>query len=193
MRAPFFISLTLVEWGKILGQERRSPLAHRQGMTRFLAREWGRVTACPLPGSPRYGRPMASLSAFKPVLDLVVIDCPDALVLSRFYSELLGWPFEDGASSDWVTLVPPESGVSSENPNGRTSLAFQRIEDWVTPTWPGGSHPQQFHLDFAVGDIEAAERAVLALGARRHDHQPSEDGGFRVYVDPAGHPFCLIR
>lgn len=48
------------------------------------------------------------------------------------------------------------------------------------------------HLDLAVPDIEEAEPAVLAAGARVHAHQPSQDGGFRVYLDPAGHPFCLI-
>jgi hypothetical protein len=34
---------------------------------------------------------------------------------------------------------------------------------------------------------------VLALGATRHDVQPGEPSGdgFRVYLDPAGHPFCL--
>ena len=51
--------------------------------------------------------------------------------------------------------------VSSDDP-----LAFQRIDDWVAPTWPGGAHPQQFHLDFSVGDIDAAEPQVLAIGAR---------------------------
>ena len=136
---------------------------------------------------------MTNFPAHPPVLGLIVLDCPDALVLGRFYAELLGWPLEEGATRDWVTLAPPEGGVSPENPRGRPSLAFQRIEDWVTPTWPGGSHPQQFHLDFAVGDIDAAEPGALALGARLHDHQPSQDGGFRVYVDPAGHPFCLVR
>jgi hypothetical protein len=137
---------------------------------------------------------MTKAMAGKPVLDLIILDCPDALELATFYGELLGWSMEDGADRDWATLEPPEGGVSPENPNGRPALAFQRIDDWVAPTWPGGSHPQQFHLDFSVGgDIDAAEPAVLALGAQRHDHQPSEDGGFRVYLDPAGHPFCLIR
>jgi hypothetical protein len=39
----------------------------------------------------------------------------------------------------------------------------------------------------------AAEPAVLALCARRHEAQPGEDddGRFRVYLDPVGHPFCL--
>ena len=136
---------------------------------------------------------MTDATAHKPVLDLVILDCPDALELGRFYSELLGWPMEDGADRDWVNLTPPGGGVSPDNPDGRATLAFQRIDDWVAPTWPGGAHPQQLHLDFSVGDIDAAEPGVLALGARRHEHQPSQDGGFRVYLDPAGHPFCFIR
>ena len=136
---------------------------------------------------------MTTAPVRKPVLDLVILDCPDALELGRFYAELLGWTLEDGSDRDWTTLVPPGGGVSPDNPDGRATLAFQRIDDWVAPTWPGGAHPQQFHLDFSVGDIDTAEPSVLALGAQRHDHQPSENGGFRVYTDPAGHPFCLIR
>jgi predicted enzyme related to lactoylglutathione lyase len=128
-----------------------------------------------------------------PKLDLVILDCPDALELAGFYSRLLDWPLEDGSDAAFATLVPPGGGVTPDNPDGRATLAFQRIEDWVAPTWPGGVHPQQFHLDFSVGDVDAAEPRVLALGARRHAHQPSKDGGFRVYVDPVGHPFCLIR
>ncbi|KNX36805.1 VOC family protein [Luteipulveratus halotolerans] len=129
----------------------------------------------------------------RPKLDLIVIDCPDALELAGFYGEVLGWQLEDGADRDWATLQPPGGGIGPDNPDGHTAVAFQRIEDWVEPTWPGGGHPQQMHLDLAVGDIEAAEPAVLAAGARVHEHQPSKDGGFRVYLDPAGHPFCLIR
>ena len=129
----------------------------------------------------------------RPVLDLVVLDCPDALELARFYGEVLGWDLEEGSDAEWATLEPPGGGVSPQRPDGRATLAFQRIEDWVAPTWPGGSHPQQFHLDLAVPEIADAEPAVLAAGARVHEHQPSEDGGFKVYVDPAGHPFCLCR
>ena len=46
-------------------------------------------------------------------------------------------------------------------------------------------------IDRVVPVISEAEPAVLAAGARVHEHQPSEDGGFKVYLDPAGHPFCL--
>jgi hypothetical protein len=31
---------------------------------------------------------------------------------------------------------------------------------------------------------------VLALGAEKAEFQPHP--GFRVYLDPAGHPFCLV-
>ena len=48
-------------------------------------------------------------------------------------------------------------------------------------------------LDLAVEDIAEAEPAVLALGGRVADEQPSDNGGFKVYLDPAGHPFCLCR
>ncbi len=129
----------------------------------------------------------------RPLLDLVVLDCPDALLLGRFYAEVLGWEVEQGADRDWTTLVPPGGGISPTRRDGRTTLAFQRIDDWVPPTWPGGSHPQQVHLDLSVEDIDSAEPAVLAAGARVHEHQPSESGGFRVYLDPVGHPFCLVR
>lgn len=129
----------------------------------------------------------------KPKLDLVVIDCPNALELAQFYAEVLGWSLEEGADQDWANLAHPDGGISPAKPDGRTTLAFQRIPDFAAVTWPGGEHPQQFHLDLACEDIEAAEPAVLAAGATRHEHQPSDDGNFVVYLDPAGHPFCLIR
>jgi predicted enzyme related to lactoylglutathione lyase len=128
----------------------------------------------------------------RPQLDLVVLDCPDAMALAAFYGTVLGWELETGSDPDWATLVPPGGGLTPDNPDGRTTLAFQRIDDYTAPTWPGGSHPQQFHLDLWAGDIDAHEPAVLAAGATRHEHQPSGNGGFRVYVDPAGHPFCLV-
>ena len=156
------------------------------------------------PGPPKSGGPLSVVAptlvsmsedsahpSVRPILDLVVLDCPDALELARFYGEVLGWSLESDSDSEWATLEPPGGGVSPERPDGRTTLAFQRIEDWVAPTWPGGSHPQQFHLDFSVPVISEAEPAVLAAGATVHEHQPSESGSFKVYLDPAGHPFCL--
>jgi catechol 2,3-dioxygenase-like lactoylglutathione lyase family enzyme len=112
-------------------------------------------------------------------LDSVVLDCPEPRALADFYCELLGMHLikDEG---DWVTLR-----TDSDAP----SLAFQRATDFQPPQWPDPARPQQFHFDVRVNDIELAERRVLALGARR---LPGDGPDFRVYADPAGHPFCLV-
>jgi hypothetical protein len=68
-----------------------------------------------------------------------------------------------------------------------------QADDFAPPTWPTGERPQQFHLDVTVDDVDAVEPRVLALGATKHAVQPGEVAGdtFRVYLDPAGHPFCF--
>jgi predicted enzyme related to lactoylglutathione lyase len=134
---------------------------------------------------------MTDTSMVTPFLDLVVLDCPDARALAAFYSTILGWPVEDDSSDDWVTLRPPGADSGQGGASRPIGLAFQQVEGHQAPTWPEGPRPQQFHLDFDVPDIEQAEPAVLAAGATVHEHQPSETGSFRVYLDPAGHPFCL--
>lgn len=106
----------------------------------------------------------------------VVIDCPDPVVLARFYAAVLGWDVEE--NEDWVDV----RGAGQ-------CLSFQQVPDYVAPQWPGQEHPQQMHLDVVVEDLDAAEAAVRALGARLHETQPGTT--FRVMLDPAGHPFCL--
>jgi hypothetical protein len=46
------------------------------------------------------------------------------------------------------------------------------------------------HLDFDVKDLDVAEVKVLALGATKAEFQSATN--FRVYLDPVGHPFCLV-
>jgi catechol 2,3-dioxygenase-like lactoylglutathione lyase family enzyme len=46
------------------------------------------------------------------------------------------------------------------------------------------------HLDLAVDDLEQGEAAVVALGALKATTQPAPDR-YLVFLDPAGHPFCL--
>ncbi|MET7636321.1 VOC family protein [Streptomyces sp. NPDC005078] len=113
-------------------------------------------------------------------LEKTVLDCPDPRALAAFYAELLGMRVNED-SENWV-VIGTEPGLRQ--------LAFQRSEHWVPPAWPDPQRPQQMHLDIRVDDADVAERAVLALGARR---LPGEwDGRFRVFADPAGHPFCLV-
>jgi catechol-2,3-dioxygenase len=109
----------------------------------------------------------------------VVLDGPDPMALAEFYKALVGGEITS-ADEDWVNLRGED-----------VMLSFQRAEDYEPPTWPSGERPQQFHLDVTVDDIDAAEAQVLAAGARQHEHQPDDADNWRVYLDPAGHPFCL--
>ena len=67
---------------------------------------------------------------------------------------------------------------------------FQQVDDYSAPQWPDPDRPQQGHLDIAVDDLDAGEAQALGLGAVR-----LAGGGatFRVFADPAGHPFCLTQ
>ena len=113
-------------------------------------------------------------------LTAVVLDCADPHKLAEFYGELTGWRVEYG-EPEWVTL----------NTGTGLRICFQESPDHVPPVWPDPTGPQQAHLDFAVEDLDEAEERVLALGAVKPDFQPGET--WRVYADPAGHPFCLYE
>lgn len=107
----------------------------------------------------------------------VTLDCPDAKELSAFYSELLGKP-----------VTYEGDGMAMIGEDGAQPVLFQQVERYVPPRWPDPAHPQQFHLDVTVDDVDAAERATLAIGAAR---LPGQGENWRVYADPAGKPFCL--
>jgi catechol-2,3-dioxygenase len=112
----------------------------------------------------------------------VVLDCPDPGALADFYRQLVGGEITY-ADEDWVNLRDGDQVL----------LSFQQAPDHRPPDWPNPDRPQQFHIDVTVDDVDEAERQVLGLGARKHEVQPGEDEGsnWRVYLDPAGHPFCL--
>ena len=109
---------------------------------------------------------------------VVVLDCPDPKMLAEFYGALLGWEAGEGEGGWW--WIRADYG---------DSLGFQKVDGFTPPQWPGQEVPQQTHIDVTVDDLDAAEAAVLELGATRHQHQPGTT--FRVFLDPAGHPFCL--
>jgi catechol 2,3-dioxygenase-like lactoylglutathione lyase family enzyme len=114
----------------------------------------------------------------------VVLDAPDGRVLADFYQRLLGWRFtENKEDGTWAVLDPPDGG---------TGLSVQQEEQFVRPTWPAtGDHQQmQSHLDLQVDDLAAASRHAEECGARLAEFQPQDH--VRVYLDPAGHPFCLF-
>lgn len=109
-----------------------------------------------------------------------VVDCPDPRALGSFYGSLLDWTLS--IEDDWAEIRPRD---------GSSCICFQQVADYRPPQWPGQEVPQQMHLDVVVDDLDKAEASVLDLGATKADHQPGTT--FRVFLDPAGHPFCLCR
>jgi len=107
----------------------------------------------------------------------IIIDCPDPGALATFYGAMLDWKTD--ISSDWADV---------RSDNGQR-ISFQQVQDYTRPGWPAQEVPQQMHLDVYVDDLDAGEAAVLELGATKHEHQPGTS--FRVFLDPAEHPFCL--
>lgn len=106
-------------------------------------------------------------------IEAVQIDCPDSAALAHFYMELLGVPGEQTGRDTWLI------GRHDQLPR----LGFRQVEDYRPPRWKDRSFPQQMHLDIYVDDPAVAAR----LGAT----PLPEGGGWDVYADPAGHPFCL--
>lgn len=109
----------------------------------------------------------------------ITIDCDDAAAMRSFYKEALG-----GAD------IP---GFDQSIRVGGMPLNFRELEDWVRPTWPGGD--MQIHFEFLVpvGQLEQQEARLISLGAEKSPHQDPEDPGLIVFLDPAGHPFCLFE
>lgn len=115
----------------------------------------------------------------------VVFECADPDEEAAFWEAVLGYA-RHHAGPDWVTVA--------DAADRSRRLSFQRVDDHLAPTWPARDRPQQAHLDLLVDDLEAADARVVGLGARRlaEDVVVHDDESFRVYADPAGHPFCLI-
>jgi fido (protein-threonine AMPylation protein) len=117
------------------------------------------------------------------------LDCANPVELAHFYSKITGLrvqPFDEGETAqtcEWLELL---------DENNRTKMAFQKIDNYRAPTWPQGDIPQQVHMDFHAKDLDIAEKELIELGAIKTEFQPKPHR-FRVYLDIAGHPFCIVQ
>ncbi|NNU26641.1 VOC family protein [Isoptericola sediminis] len=109
----------------------------------------------------------------------VMFDVPDASAAAAFWARILG-----------EEVVHDADGTAMLS--GSRPLLFQQVEGYNPPRWPDPAAPQQGHLDLAIGPQtqDEAEARALAAGATR---LPGQGEMFRVFADPAGHPFCLCR
>lgn len=115
-------------------------------------------------------------------LTQLVLECRDGEQLARFWQSLLDTddPYGD---PDWLTI--------DWEPVGR--LSFHAFDEYAPPVWPGETGEAQTHLDLLVDDLTEATGRVLAAGGRPlTDVINPGPRAWRVFADPAGHPFCLV-
>lgn len=108
-------------------------------------------------------------------LDSIAVDCPDPARLARFYADLLGIE----ADGDCIRLF-----------DGGLEIWFQKVDNYVPPTWPTQDRGQQIHFDLHTDDRETEVVRAVAMGATI---ATEENNGFTVMLDPAGHPFCICN
>ncbi|WP_459129645.1 VOC family protein [Guggenheimella bovis] len=113
-------------------------------------------------------------------LDGITIDCPEEQVeeMLHSYEKLTGYMAE-----------PIEEGVMPGVFGPHLSINIQGVKDYQGPTWPTQERGQMLHMDFFVRDLDSTVEYAKSIGAREAEHQYGET--WRVFLDPAGHPFCL--
>lgn len=121
----------------------------------------------------------------------IVLECSHPEPLAEFWSAMLGLPIAR-RDDDWWSLEPGAGGPK---------LAFQVVDAYEAPAWPGVHGEQQVHLDIEVADLAPAAARAIELGARRltdvvvprtREVPPPGDEQWQVFADPAGHPFCFV-
>lgn len=115
------------------------------------------------------------------------MDCTNPHELAKFYAELLKWeiiPIDE----EYIYVVMPGTQEGSY-----PGILFQQNHQYQPPVWPITADAQQHmaHIDFAVSDLEYAVQHAISCGATIANEQFAD--GWRVMIDPAGHPFCLFE
>jgi catechol 2,3-dioxygenase-like lactoylglutathione lyase family enzyme len=111
----------------------------------------------------------------------LVIDCSHPRELADFYAALLGMTR--------LRDTPDHVEIGHEPAHPR--IVFQKVADYRPPRWPRPDQPAHMHLDIVVDNLDIAQARILDLGGTLLDGS-DKPIGYRVYADPAGHPFCLV-
>jgi hypothetical protein len=111
----------------------------------------------------------------------LTIGCPDPGVLADFYAAVLGGTVSDRSA---------ESALLS---TASMAFVFRAVAEFRASTWPSPEVPLHSHFELVVEDLAGAVERTAELGARRAEGQDPDDSNLVVMLDPAGHPFCLIR
>ena len=116
---------------------------------------------------------------------VTALDCPDPIALANFYADLTGleveplgdFPPED---VDWIELQD----------NGLPTIGFQKVPRTFPPTGPTDRRPNSCT---STSRSPTSTRARPTRSRRREEGREPAGYQLRVYLDPAGHPFCLVK
>jgi hypothetical protein len=103
----------------------------------------------------------------------LAIDCADPSELAGWWQQLLGGTVEEDADGD-VSLR-----------GGSVELLFLAVPDAKIVK-------NRLHLDLRTSDYDAAVAHAIELGALAADEIYGGEG-WRVFRDPEGNEFCIIR
>lgn len=112
-----------------------------------------------------------------PLLIAATIDCNDLDAMATFWSELLG-----------VEIV------AKEGPFAFLAHAVDRkVTVWLQQVPEERHGKTRIHLDFAVPDLAAAERRIVALGGSVGEEQTFHQFRWKICSDPEGNVFDVME
>ena len=111
-----------------------------------------------------------------PLLIAATIDCTDLDAMTRFWGELLDVEFK----------TVEHFGFLAHAPDRKVTLWLQKV-----PEQKAGKN--RVHLDFVVGDLDAALERVKALGGDVGERQEWEGFIWNVCADPEGNVFDIMQ
>ena len=108
-----------------------------------------------------------------PTLASITFDCIDALVVARFWSQVLHRPLPADASADYVQLA------------GEPAWSFLAVPEPKTAK-------NRVHLDLDVDDLAAEVEQLIELGATRLGEYREQGYHWITLADPEGNEFDVV-
>ena len=119
---------------------------------------------------------MSERHADAPLLIAVTIDCADLEAMTRFWGELLDVEFR----------VVEHFGFLAHAPDRKVTIWLQQV-----PEEKAGKN--RVHLDFVVGDLDAALERVRSLGGEPGDRYEWRGFVWNTCTDPEGNVFDIMQ
>jgi hypothetical protein len=107
----------------------------------------------------------------------VTFDCADAIELSKFWSQAIDRPVDDGAEPFFASIGFPST-------DDRPAWLFTQVPE-------GKSAKNRMHLDLTSDDRDAEVARLVGLGATEIDRHEEYGHAWTVMNDPEGNEFCV--